>query len=396
MRSCSAKMSAQLLLVALMVRSVACRTCLRTDVAADPVVEGSTWSLAGCTGLDLSCPSSSNATRLETCSNALLKGDIEGLALALGKSSSQELTSIELRGNWLGPYGAALLSKALAGHASLVSLSLASCRIGDYGAMALVKVLSASAPPQLERLDLSHNSVGDVGVRELSVLLETDALPKLAYADLSWNGIGPRGGRYLGSAIARNTGLLWLTLDWNGLMDRGARALGEGLATNTQLRTLSLEHNAIKNEGGRALANGLRTNGALIELRLDSNGISRAMREEVATAIASTPEAAADERRTAEGEGGDDIEEISFDDEDEAPRAPPAASECVDHGPWECVEAGCPSAEMGCVTLVELGLCDMRFDEIWEEKPPPGIGSLRVWQKCSKACKRCDDRHDEL
>ena len=236
--------------------------CTKKDVAPDPSGESATWSLAGCTSLDLSCPPMDAAAEASPCNNSLAKGDIDSLALALGESSGT-LNSIELRGNWLGPHGANLLSKALAGHASLTSLGLASCRAGDYGIMALVKVLLTSAPPQLERVDLSHNSVGDVGARELSTLLEADALPKLIEADLSWNGIGPRGGRYLGTALARNTGLQSLKLDWNGLMDRGARAIGEGLATNSGLQTLSLEHNAIKNEGGRALAQGLRTNGAL-------------------------------------------------------------------------------------------------------------------------------------
>eukprot|EP00966_Prymnesium_polylepis_P309770 7157074-Prymnesium_polylepis.1 len=316
------------LLVGLLTRGCLSRMCNRNDVIVEAEGER-VWTMAGCTGLDLSCP---NATREAPCNNSLVKGDLPALVLGLGETG-QELTSIELRGNWLGPHGATLLSESFISLTSLASLGLASCRIGDYGVMALAKALLASPPPQLEKFDLSHNSVGDAGMRELSAVLEVDAMPKLAEADLSWNGVGPRGARYLGGALARNTGLQRLNLDWNGLMDRGARALGEALAENGGLRSLSLEHNAIKNEGARALAQGLRTNGALQALLLDSNGISRAVRAEVVTALESTPEeptSVRDERRRAD-DASDDIEEISFDEEEEAPRAPPVDA-CVDHG----------------------------------------------------------------
>ena len=65
------------------------------------------------------------------------------------------------------------------------------------------------------------------GAREPAGLVERDARRELAGAALGGNGIGPRGGRYLGTALARNTGLQSLNLDWNGLADRGARAIGE-------------------------------------------------------------------------------------------------------------------------------------------------------------------------
>ena len=112
------------------------------------------------------------------------------------------------------------------------------------------------------------------------------------------------------------------------------------------------------------------------------------------------PEAAtaAEERRP--DESGDDIEEISFDDdaEEEAPARASAAGaggSCVDHGPWDCVETNCPSATIDCPMLFELGLCDNKFSEVWEESPPAGLGSQYVWQQCSKACKRCGG-HEEL
>ncbi|KAL1529175.1 hypothetical protein AB1Y20_000134 [Prymnesium parvum] len=370
--------------------AAASRVCSRADVA--PTEEGAPWTLAGCTALNLSC---APASRDSACDGGLRAGEIAPLCDALPHAGA-ELASIDLAGAWLGPHGAALLGRALAAHGAVQTLRLRSCRAGDYGVLALVKELLAAPPPRLEALDLSHNSVGDVGARELSVLLEHDALPSLRHLDLRWNGIGPRGGRYLGAALASSQRLQSLALDWNGLMDRGARALGDGLAENTALQFLSLEHNAIKNEGAKALALGLRRNGALQELRLDANGVSRGVRDEVAAALLAVPEppqsAASDRPR----EDPSEIEEISFDDEaeDEAPR-PAAGGECRDFGPWECVEQNCPSPSIDCAMLAELGLCETRFDEIWEEAPPQGTAGLHTAEKCRKSCGQCGGR-DEL
>ncbi|KAL3911361.1 MAG: hypothetical protein SGPRY_008725 [Prymnesium sp.] len=363
------------------------KRCTRSDMTGEaspsPLPH---WTLHGCSSLNLTC---ADASREAPCNNSLGKGEISALVAAI-EQSGQSLAAIDLRGNWLGPFGAALLSKALASHPTLTTLSIASCRVGDYGVLSLVKELLSSAPAVLAQVDLSHNSISDVGARELSVLLERETVPSLSHLDLSWNGIGPRGARYLGAALASNGHLRSLDLNWNGLMDRGARAIGESLADNTGLTYISLEHNAIKNDGARALAQGLRKNSGVKEILLDSNGITRSARQEVISALEATPEVQTSPFEDGRDDSGD-IEEISFDDdaEEEAPQAS-AVEECVDHGPWKCVEQNCPSANIDCTMLAELGLCDSKFDEIWEEAPPRGIGGLRAWEQCRKACMRCD------
>jgi hypothetical protein len=92
------------LLVGLLTRGCLSRMCNRNDVIVEAEGER-VWTMAGCTGLDLSCP---NATREAPCNNSLVKGDLPALVLGLGETG-QELTSIELRGNWVGPHGATTL-----------------------------------------------------------------------------------------------------------------------------------------------------------------------------------------------------------------------------------------------------------------------------------------------
>jgi len=221
-------------------------------------------------------------------------------------------------------------------------------------------------------------------------------------------------------------------------MDRGARAIGEGLPSNHALATLDLEHNSIKDEGAKAIAKGLRGNGALTTLKLAHNGISNETLAEAFAALATTPEVSqaatpADAPRArAADEDEEEIEEISFDDDHaaEAEAAAEAAAEareraaasaeraetaanddddtagsasgrraggaggCVDRGPWECNEDNCPSPKLGCADLVSLGVCSLRFEDVWEHGPPEGTAGRRIADECPRACGKCD--RDEL
>ena len=105
--------------------------------------------------------------------------------------------------------------------------------------------------------------------------------------------------------------------------------MGEALGLNRVLSVLDLEHNAIKDAGGKALAAGLRNNTSLRKLALEHNGLSHGMRETVAAALRAQPElpprpsrqpkAAAEPAVYTKPDDGEDdeVEEISFDDEDE-------------------------------------------------------------------------------
>lgn len=183
-----------------------------------------------------------------------------------------------------------------------------------------------------------------------------------------------------------------------------------------------LEFNAIKDEGAKAIAKGLRSNGVLASVVLEHNGVSNETLAEVAAAIAHVPEtprhdasaeAGGAARRAAGAGTGDEeeIEEISFDDDvhAEAEAAAEAAAEareraeggvggddgCVDAaGPWECVEDNCPTPTLSCRDLSALGVCSMKFEEVWEHGAPAGTEGVVVRQLCARSCNACGK--DEL
>jgi len=366
---------------------------------------GTHFDLQDCTELDLSCPADEISGRSKACTNLLRPGEISALSLALADAPA--LDALSLRGSPLGATGIAALAPSIAACAALRSLDLGSTRIGDTGARTLMQaVVQPRAPASLRRLVLQHNLISDDGVRAVATALKgTDG--GLTELDLSWNAIGSRGGRYLGDALKEAGSLTTLSLSWNGLMDRGARAIGEGLAANSALATLDLQHNAIKDEGATAIAKGLRTNGAMKTLLLDHNGVSKLRLADVATALTQPAEvverAPADApRHVARSDDEDEeIEEISFDDdaaaeaeaadeaEAEARERATAAGACVDHGPWPCDEANCPSPSLSCADLAQLGVCAHKFGEVWEQGAPPGTEDLIVRDECPRACGRC-------
>ena len=60
--------------------------------------------------------------------------------------------------------------------------------------------------------------------------------------------------------------------------------------------------------------------------------------------------------------------------------------QCVDNGPWDCHEEGCPARVITCDTLKVA--CRARFKDIWR-KPPHGTKDLLVSQACPLVCGAC-------
>ena len=64
---------------------------------------------------------------------------------------------------------------------------------------------------------------------------------------------------------------------------------------------------------------------------------------------------------------------------------------CVDDGPWECLEEGCPARSVTCEMLASA--CFATFGNIWR-KPPHGTASLLVQQACPASCQMCNASSD--
>ena len=63
------------------------------------------------------------------------------------------------------------------------------------------------------------------------------------------------------------------------------------------------------------------------------------------------------------------------------------ASNCSDQGPWRCIEAGCPKAQVSCADLRPA--CRHLFSAVWSALPNASLGGLLVWQACGRTCGRC-------
>jgi len=61
--------------------------------------------------------------------------------------------------------------------------------------------------------------------------------------------------------------------------------------------------------------------------------------------------------------------------------------DCIDDGPWECLEEGCPSRLISCEMLSQA--CSHSFSKIWR-RPPQGTASTLVGLACPKSCGVCD------
>lgn len=67
--------------------------------------------------------------------------------------------------------------------------------------------------------------------------------------------------------------------------------------------------------------------------------------------------------------------------------------ECVNEGPWECTEQGCPARTVDCKILGVA--CGARFNDIWR-KPVHGIEGVRyIQQACPLACGKCASPRSE-
>jgi Ran GTPase-activating protein (RanGAP) involved in mRNA processing and transport len=105
-------------------------------------------------------------------------------------------TSVELRGNNIGPEGASYISQALVGASSIRSLSLEWNSVGD-GLGPLSEALTINS--KLEMLDLRNNRIGPLGASLLARMLSSNK--SIYKIDLRWNEIGSAGAQEIFQAL---------------------------------------------------------------------------------------------------------------------------------------------------------------------------------------------------
>eukprot|EP00316_Scyphosphaera_apsteinii_P001621 CAMPEP_0119324834 /NCGR_PEP_ID=MMETSP1333-20130426/64310_1 /TAXON_ID=418940 /ORGANISM="Scyphosphaera apsteinii, Strain RCC1455" /LENGTH=294 /DNA_ID=CAMNT_0007332639 /DNA_START=150 /DNA_END=1034 /DNA_ORIENTATION=- len=280
-----------------------------------------TANLNGCTSLHMGCipydgengTDFSSGTVGATPCSSLSVSEISALSASL-RSEGAALTELELQGTVLGSKGASMLAAGLKDHSKLTSLSVASCRLGGSGLQSLLREL----PSSLMQLDLRHNYIDDDGAKVIASTLKA-AARRLNRLDIGWNGVGARGARALAEALRMNPELTDLSLSWNAVKDRGAKALGDALSYNHKLTTLNLDHNAIKDAGAAAIAKGLKDNSVMRNVEIAHNGVSLAMQQKVREALLMIPKPVEKVTTPPSDEDSDEIEEISFDEDEEEP-----------------------------------------------------------------------------
>lgn len=183
------------------------------------------------------------------CMAGLVELDLEGSGIAdMGVDalvSLPNLTRLNLRLNSIGDQGA----RALAPLTKLTSLKLGYNQIGDEGARVFSQLLD------LEELELEVNRFGLSGIQVLPVL------KNLSKLKLGGAAIGPKGAEVLASL----TSLTRLVLHASKIGSEGARCL----VSLRNLTSLDLVGNAIGNEGADAIS----CLGSLTDLNLAGNGL---------------------------------------------------------------------------------------------------------------------------
>jgi len=222
----------------------------------------------------------------------------EGLQLLLTSTTLDDLHELDLSGNTLGAAGAMFLA-ASPFVRRLESLDLSDDALGDAGVAALLGSphlgglrtlvlaqngttaagagLLASAPPQLESLDLSDNPLGDGAAAPIA-----DALQRLRIGRLRLKrcGFGAAGI----AQLVRVGRLLQLDASHNDLGRRGAEMLAMA-AESAQLETLEIAQCGLGAEGVRALFSS-SVSSSLRHLDLSSNQLGD---EGVTALVANAP-----------------------------------------------------------------------------------------------------------
>ncbi|KAL0239724.1 hypothetical protein GEMRC1_009832 [Eukaryota sp. GEM-RC1] len=153
-----------------------------------------------------------------------------------------EVSTINLYNNSIGPEGAIAIAEALKVNSSVSTINLHNNSIGPEGAIAIAEALKVNS--SLSRIDLDGNLIGNEGTIAIAEALKVNS--SLSRIDLNNNSIG----------------------------NEGAIAIAEALKVNSSVSTINLGNNSIGNEGAIAIAEALKVNSSVSSIYLHSNSIN--------------------------------------------------------------------------------------------------------------------------
>eukprot|EP00808_Paulinella_micropora_P028387 g51149.t1 len=196
--------------------------------------------------------------------NALGPEGIREIAVALEQGKSR-LTELDLTGNNMGPEGSKHLAAVLKNNMTLLSLAIGDNEIGEEGALAFAGMLEANST--LQTLWVTEKD---------AIPVQTWRSRKQKYLDLSGCNIGVVGAVLLASVLKDNAHLRGLSLRGNAITAAGCRSICQLIRANQGLHSLTLAKNNIGDEGVQHVADVLQNNSSIEHLDLCANEIGPA------------------------------------------------------------------------------------------------------------------------
>jgi len=139
------------------------------------------------------------------------------------------LTSLDLRGNYIGVDGASQIADSLKQNSTLTFLDLRSSNIGVEGASLIANSLKQNST--LTYLNLRNNQIGSEGASQIADSLTQNAA--LTSLNLRGNRIGVEGASQIADALKQNSTLTFLDL-------RSESLIANALKKNSTLTSLNL------------------------------------------------------------------------------------------------------------------------------------------------------------
>lgn len=229
-------------------------------------------------------------------------------ALVAGKEHGARLTGLNLTWSAIGLAGLAAITEAIGTVQGVEILDLRGNWLGDEGAAMLADAMQRNRLPSLQELHLRWNRIFSSGADALARALPST--PLLRVADLGANWLGDLGASHIADACAQLPRLNTLRLDNNGIgeADTSLAAFARMLSSADQLRVLDLGGNELDDVGTRKLAAALRENTHLEFLGLAMNSrVGNAAAMDLAGVVRAHPRLAhIDLRGTGVGDPGAD------------------------------------------------------------------------------------------
>ncbi|KAL0229657.1 hypothetical protein GEMRC1_009722 [Eukaryota sp. GEM-RC1] len=181
-----------------------------------------------------------------------------------------EVSTINLYNNSIGPEGAIAIAEALKVNSSLSTINLYNNSIGPEGAIAIAEALKVNS--SVSTINLYNNSIGPEGAIAIAEALKVNS--SVSTINLHSNSIGNEGAIAIAAALKVNSSVSTINLHSNSIGNEGAIAIAAALKVNSSVSTINLHSNSIGNEGAIAIAAALKVNSSVSSIYLHSNSIN--------------------------------------------------------------------------------------------------------------------------